>query len=586
MYGVNRYSNIKNPQFYRKDMAVTVMSRRIYMKPITEKVIYLNNNAADEARAELLKFLDDLCMKNNLKYFAFSKLLVGAVHYNDFIQNGLKSTAEIGLLREDYEKLEVLLKEEAPKYEYNVRDRYPSGARSLQLSLEKKIEIENEDVIIKDIAPIVISAFDYVPNTEAEQKSYFRKIQRINKKYNRMVNCTPPKSYKPMRVTKAFRLFWNTFFYSTRNPKKTYRKLLKAVKGYTNTEYITRLIPKRSVLVKVDDIFPTQRVKVHGVEINLPKTVNYWTVALDDALMEQTKTIQKIDLVLLKELDRVCRKIGVGYFVCGGTNLGYRRHNGFIPWDDDIDVGMLRADYNKLLAEGPKYFNSDFFLQTRQNDPTIPYLFSKLRLNGTSYITTFNEKRKFHKGICVDLFPFDYIPNSLNERLHFRNKVTFWKNINHKLFNRYHEKAVYDGPPKTGFEFRARFINEFRRKLVHLIPLKLTQKIYIKKVTKYNSKAKEMGLRTVACFTPTYTYADVEDMIPYQDINFEGITVMALKDIDKFLTMQYHDFMKMPMPHQRVGHDLVSWGITDEVASKYHIYEDDFLEHLTKESEE
>ena len=555
------------------------------MKPITEKVTYKNYKAADDARAEILKFIDDLCNKNGLRYFAFSKLVVGAVHYNDFIPNGLKSTAEIGLLRDDYDKLIPIINEEAPKHDLNVNDRYPSGAKALQLTIEKNIEIDNDDVIVTDIATVVISAFDFVPDTEAEQKSYFRKIERINKKYNKMVNVTPPKSYKPMRVTKAFSLFWSTFFYSTRNPKNTYRKLLKSVRGYKDTKYITRLIPKRSALVKIDDIFPTQRIKVHGVEINIPNKVNYWTVALDDALMQQTKTIQKIDLVLLKELDRVCRIVGVGYFICGGTMLGYRRHGGFIPWDDDIDVGMLREDYYKLLKEGPKYFGEDFFLQTRQNDPTIPYLFSKLRLNGTSYITTFNEKRKFHKGICVDLFPFDYLPNSLNEQLHFRNKVTFWKNINHKLFNRYHEKAVYTEKPKTAFERRARFINELRRRLVHLIPLKLTQKIYINKVTMYNSRAKELGLKTVACFTPTYTYANVEDMIPYQDINFEGITVMALKDIDSFLTMQYHDFMQLPLLHQRVGHDLISWGISDEIAKKYHIYDDDFLEHLTKDGE-
>lgn len=545
------------------------------MKPITEVVTYKNHYVVDSTRAEILQIIDNICSKNNLRYFAFSKLVVGAVHYNDFIPKGLKAPAEIGLIRDEYEKLCELLIKDGPKYQLEIEQRYPSGAKALQLTVGKPVEIDEEDLVVTDIATVIISAFDYIPDTEAEQKSYFRKVQRLNKKYDRMVNCTPPKSYIPMRVTKAARLFWNTLFYSTRNPKKTYRKLLDTVKNsYKDTKYIRRLVPKRSAIVKVDDIFPTQRVRVNSATINIPKVVNYWTVALDDKLMEQTKTIQKIDLVLLKELDRVCRIIGVGYFVCGGTMLGYKRHGGFIPWDDDIDVGMLRADYNKLLKEGPKYFSEDFFLQTRQNDPTIPYLFSKLRLNGTTYITNFNEKRKFHKGICVDLFPFDYIPNSLNERQHFYNSTIFWKNINHKLFNRYHEKAVYDEPAKTSFERRARFINEFRRRLVHLIPLKFTQWLYIRHVTQYNKKAKEMGLTTVACFTPTYTYADVDKMIPYQDINFEGITVMALKDIDSFLTMQYKDYMQLPLLHQRVGHDLISWSVDDYIAEKYHIYDD------------
>lgn len=544
------------------------------MKPITQKVIFKNNDIYNATRAEILSVIDNICSKNKLRYFGFSSLVVGAVHYNDFIPNGLKSNCEIGLLRDEYEQLVDILIKDGPKYNLEIEDRYPSGAKALQLTVGKTIDIEQDDLIVSDIVTVIISAFDYVPNTQAEQKSYFRIIQRLNKKYNKMVNCTPPYKTVPMRVTKAFLLFWHTLFYSTRNPKKTYRKLLSKVRTYKDTDYITRLVPKRSALLKIEDVFPTDRIRVNTATINIPNKVNYWTVALDDKLMEQTKTIQKIDLVLLKELDRVCRIIGVGYFVCGGTMLGYKRHGGFIPWDDDIDVGMLRTDYNKLLKEGPRYFGHDFFLQTRQNDPTIPYLFSKLRMNGTSYITTFNEKRKFHKGICVDLFPFDYIPNSLNERQHFYNSVILRKNINHKLFNRYHEKAVYDEPPKTSFEKRARFINEFRRILVHMIPLKFTQWIYIKHVTKYNKKAKDMGLTTVACFTPTYTYADVDKMIPYQDINFEGITVMALKDIEGFLTMQYGDYMELPLLHKRVGHDLVSWSVDDDIAKKYHIYDD------------
>lgn len=545
------------------------------MKPITQKVQMLDNTVFDDARAEMLAAIDKICTENNLKYFAFAKLVVGAVHYNDFIPNGLKSTAEIGLLREDYNKLVEILYDKAEELDIIIKDRYPSGAKALQFIIGKRIVIEHEDLIVRDRADVVISAFDFVPDSEAEQKMYFRKVERLNKKYNKMVNLTPPATTVPMSARKVLPLFISSIYWQKRSPKKTYRKLLDTVtNSYKNTQYITRLIPKRSVLVKYDDIFPTQRIKVHGVEINAPKCVNYWTVAIDDALMEQTRTIQKIDLVLLEEFDRVCRKIGVGYFVCGGTMLGYMRHGGFIPWDDDIDVGMLRADYNKFLKEGGKYLGEDFFLQTRQSDPTIPYLFSKIRLNGTSYVTNYNEKRKFHKGICLDLFPFDYLPNSLNERQRFRASVNFWKNINHKLFNRYKEKAVYDEKPKSAYEWWARVYNEIRRLIVHMISLKFTQKLYIKKVTKYNAKAKEMGLTTVACYTPTYTHAEVEtQMLPYQDITFEGVQAMGLKDMDAFLRMQYKNYMSLPNLHQRVGHDLVSWHIDDEIAQKYHIYE-------------
>ena len=544
------------------------------MKPITQRVDFKHHSAVNKIRADILKALDDICTKNNLEYFGFRNLLVGAIHYKDFIPNGLLSPTEIGLMREQYNKLVEILYKEAKDYDLSIIDRYPSGAKTLQFTVCKPVVIEQEDLVVHDEAQVTISAFDYVPDSEAERKMYLRKIAKLRDSYENMVNLTPPATVVPMSMRKVFALFWNTLFYGSKNPKKTYRKLLKSVTKYQHTKYITMLVPNRSVLIKYDDVFPTKRIKVNHAEINIPRLHNKWTVEIDDKLMEQTRTIQKIDLVLLKEFDRVCREIGVGYFICGGTMLGYKRHGGFIPWDDDIDVGMLRADYDKFLKEGGKLLSPDFFLQTRQSDPKIPYLFSKIRLNGTSYVTNYNELRDFHKGICLDLFPFDYIPNSLNERQRFVNKVSFWSNVHNKVVNRHKEKVVYEKPAKTMYEWWARVYNEFRRKLVHLIPLKLTQKLYIKKATQYNSKAKEMGLTTVASFVPTYTYADVDKMIPYQDINFEGVTCMALKDIEGFLTMQYNDYMALPLMHQRVGHDLISWHIDDEIAKKYHIYED------------
>ena len=93
------------------------------------------------------------------------------------------------------------------------------------------------------------------------------------------------------------------------------------------------------------------------------------------------------------------------------------------PWDDDVDVAMLRADYDRFLSEAPNLLGKEFFLQIRETDPTIPYLFSKIRLNGTEYCTEYNKDRAYHKGICLDIFPFDYVPNDLKERELFVKEV-------------------------------------------------------------------------------------------------------------------------------------------------------------------
>ncbi len=543
------------------------------MKSEALNVRFKKNDVANNVRISILKSIDDICEKNNLKYFAVSDLLVGAVHYNDFIDNGLKSDSKLALLRDDFEKLKQLLKENAELLDFEIIDRYKSGAKSLEFFVAKSFSVEQEDLVVEGTAKIELCAFDFVPDNEASRKLFIEKAYALSVKYKKTVNLLPPKTDVPMNLRKVVFFFLDSIFYSTRNGSKVYDKFYKTVNKFKNTEFVADLVSEKGVVIKVDDIFPVNRVKFGDIELNIPKTFNKWTVKIDDKLMAQTRAIQKLDLVLLKEFDTVCRKIGVNYFICGGTMLGFMRHGGFIPWDDDIDVGMLRADYDKFIKEAGKYLGKDFFLQTRQSDPKIPYLFSKVRLNGTSYITQYNEKRDFHKGICLDLFPFDYVPNSPAQRHRFVQKALFWSNVHFETVNRQIEKIRYDNKPENISEWFARIKSELKRKLICLVPLKLTQHLYIRKATKLNKQAKELKLTTVASFLPDYTYIDVSDIMPYQDIDFEGIRIMALKDMDKFLTMQYGDYHKLPLLHNRVGHDLITWSVDDDIARKYHIFD-------------
>ena len=84
------------------------------------------------------------------------------------------------------------------------------------------------------------------------------------------------------------------------------------------------------------------------------------------------RKVQKLLTLILAELDRVCRRIGVSYAIYGGTAIGAIRHAGFIPWDDDIDVMMTRADYERFLAEAPALLDERFRLETRARARTSP----------------------------------------------------------------------------------------------------------------------------------------------------------------------------------------------------------------------
>lgn len=118
-------------------------------------------------------------------------------------------------------------------------------------------------------------------------------------------------------------------------------------------------------------------------------------------------------LDLLVEFDRVCKKNGIKYFASGGTMLGAIRHKGFIPWDDDIDLMMFREDYDKLLEIGPKEFQHPYFFQNKLTDPCCVDLISKLRNTETTalMLNEVGTKFEYNRGIFIDIFPLDFIPD-------------------------------------------------------------------------------------------------------------------------------------------------------------------------------
>lgn len=139
------------------------------------------------------------------------------------------------------------------------------------------------------------------------------------------------------------------------------------------------------------------------------------------------RKVQLEQLELAKEIKRVCKILGIKYFLDSGTLLGAIRHNGFIPWDDDLDIGMLRSDYDRFLNEAPQLLNKQFFLQSWFSDQSYGWGFAKLRKKDTVYKEKAAPNSSEFNGFYIDIFPYDNYPNSKKEQKRQKWKYDFYR---------------------------------------------------------------------------------------------------------------------------------------------------------------
>ena len=158
---------------------------------------------------------------------------------------------------------------------------------------------------------------------------------------------------------------------------------------------------------------------------------------------------QQALLTLLEEFDRVCKVLNIPYVLFAGSLLGAVRHEGFIPWDDDLDVLMLRQDYERLLSEAESVLNTERFYLQKEFSDHWPLFFSKLRLNHTACLEKYHPKDpNIHQGIYIDIFPCDNcLGSALGRKVQFlASKVVIAKALN---------RRGYDTPSKLKRIFMA-----------------------------------------------------------------------------------------------------------------------------------
>lgn len=159
----------------------------------------------------------------------------------------------------------------------------------------------------------------------------------------------------------------------------------------------------------------------------------------------QMKELWAVQLDLLNELDRVCKKHNLKYVLDFGTLLGAIRHKGYIPWDDDVDVSMLREDYDKLMEVAPQEFKEPYFMQTFDTDKGCDESVAKLRRSDTTCLLTHNVRHavKYNQGIFLDIFVFDYLPTNEKAVVSKINQDS-WDMLFH-FFVLCHRPGLHDG---------------------------------------------------------------------------------------------------------------------------------------------
>ncbi len=263
---------------------------------------------------------------------------------------------------------------------------------------------------------------------------------------------------------------------------------------------------------------------------------------------EDLNKAHQLMLKILKEVHRVCEENNIKYFLSDGTLLGAIRHNGFIPWDDDLDLGMVRSEYEKFRAIAQQKLGPEYIMQDYSTDKGFALPFIKIILKDTEWIEKSAEKtdRKY-TGLFIDIFPYDKIPLEKKQQEKHRKEYAF---VKHLLYIKLRYKLLKDvkGLPRKVYYILKAVIAFF-------IPLKTLVEKRNALCVKYESLEKDFTLTKYG--GNFYRNQNPFDSFYYTELHvFENEQFYIPKAYDSILTNLYGDYMQLPPPEQRQNHGI------------------------------
>lgn len=251
--------------------------------------------------------------------------------------------------------------------------------------------------------------------------------------------------------------------------------------------------------------------------------------------------LQEKELEMLKIFTQLCDRLGLCYYLVCGSALGAVKYGGFIPWDDDVDVALPRADYEIFLSRAPQLLPEGFFLQNYRSDPAFPQIFSKLRNCNTAFIEKSAARLPINHGIYIDIFPLDGYPHRRWEQRCLEIKKRLYLQALGTAFEAPERKALWRVKRLLGLHRRTAGIARRYEALLRRYPPEASQL--------WCNHGNWQGKLEYA---PKWQYG--HGVMG----EFEGHPVRLPSRCHEYLTQKYGDYRSELPEEQRVGHHFAT----------------------------
>ncbi len=253
------------------------------------------------------------------------------------------------------------------------------------------------------------------------------------------------------------------------------------------------------------------------------------------------KKLQEYQMIIMDEFVKFCNENNIEYFLLGGSTLGAVRHNGFIPWDDDMDVGLMRKDYELFLE---KYVDNDkFYLQAIERDKNYWNMYAKLRMRNTLMEEERLKNLNLPKEIFIDIFPVDNVPSGGYNKI--KIKANLVKILKMSLLVKYKVAKLYE----CNFKVITKICSWLPKGLIY----KITKNIMMS----HKDDNSEYTVMYLSEYAIKKGYFPRSIYFPTKDCKFENRVYKIPFDSDFYLKSTYGDYMTLPKEEDRISHGVV-----------------------------